>query len=73
MVSWLVFIKWRNLNTGSIAGTSTSAESEISWGDINSLVYSTTTPIVSDYENSCQQGVRPPDSAFNESTYFGLK
>lgn len=67
------FYQMENLNNGSIAGTSTSAESEISWGDINSLVYSATTPIVSDYENSCQQGVRPPDSAFNESTYFGLK
>ncbi|XP_050370118.1 transcription factor RAX3-like [Argentina anserina] len=68
------FYQMKTLNNGSTGGTtSTSAESEISWGDINSLVYSTTTPMVSDYENSCQQGVRPSDSAFAESTYFAMK
>nr|WRO64680.1 MYB transcription factor protein [Rosa persica] len=68
------FYQMETLNNGSTGGTtSTSAESEISWGDINSLVYSTTTPMVSEYENSCQQGARPSDSAFPESTYFGMK
>ncbi|TQE14332.1 hypothetical protein C1H46_000251 [Malus baccata] len=63
------------LNNGSSAGTSTaSAESEISWGDINSLVYS--TQMVADYETCCQQAVVVPQdqhSFFAEATYFGLK
>ncbi|XP_068315301.1 transcription factor RAX3-like [Pyrus communis] len=63
------------LNNGSSAGTSTaSAESEISWGDINSLVYG--TQMVADYETCCQQAVVVPQdqhSFFAEATYFGLK
>ncbi|KAL6222746.1 hypothetical protein ACLB2K_006137 [Fragaria x ananassa] len=68
------FYQMETLNNGSTGGTtSTSAESEISWEDINSLVYGTTTPMVSDYENSCQQVMRPSDSAFAESNYFAMK
>ncbi|KAB2617672.1 transcription factor RAX3-like [Pyrus ussuriensis x Pyrus communis] len=63
------------LNNGSSAGTSTaSAESEISWEDINSLVYS--TQMVADYETCCQQAVVVPQdqhSFLAEATYFGLK
>ncbi|XP_009338967.2 transcription factor RAX3-like [Pyrus x bretschneideri] len=58
------------LNNGSTAGTSTaSAESEISWGDINSLVYS--TQMVAGYETSCPQAVTVPPglhTVFAEST-----
>ncbi|KAM2967238.1 hypothetical protein FF1_027526 [Malus domestica] len=63
------------LNNGSTAGTSTaSAESEISWGDINSLVYS--TQMVAGYETSCPQAVTVPPglpTVFAESTLLGLK
>ncbi|CAL9002056.1 unnamed protein product [Prunus brigantina] len=58
------------LNNGSTGTSTTSAESEISWGDINSLVYS--TQMVSDYE-TCQQRMPTVHSVFAESTYFGLK
>lgn len=60
----------KTLNNGSTGTSTTSAESEISWGDINSLVYS--TQMVSDYE-TCQQRMPTVHSVFAESTYFGLK
>lgn len=65
------FYGMESMDMSNGSSTITTSTESSSWGDMNSLVYS---PLVSDYEGCCPQGIIPQQHiAFEESKYFGMQ